>query len=472
MLKNRELLIAIALFFMGILQAWTYSDRLIDDAYISLKYAENITFGGGWGIYPGLVLNSATSPLHILFLIPFVALLHSKTAIFFLSTSACIFLIVFCLYHLQRALRPKQSSFLIIALIGILFNPLIISTQGLESLLSIALLCALCFAVESCTFNMTGMLVGLLTLSRLEYILLLPLVLYYLPSKCHRKKCFAHFSAIMLPWMGFSWMYLGSFLPDSLFIKCMLDSWGTFNFSNGPLLYADHYTSQTLLSFAFLPVAIIAFFSRELRKHAWTSILLIFSMLHWISYSFLVVPPYHWYYISEIFTLIMFAALLSSIESRYRISLLFSSLVCISYVINTLMLTESPEMPIHSNWASTNQYKAMAKDLDSLSIKGNICVTGEVGIIASCSSVHLSDKFTDRFWMNNIVKGRQNRSGIMGAFWRINFLFYKSSKNSFCNYYLARISAKYPKLPTEVTRWEVSTRWSGPSTILLRRSDN
>jgi len=41
---------------------------LIDDAFITLRYAKTLLKSGTWGFYPGHISNTATSPLNVLLL--------------------------------------------------------------------------------------------------------------------------------------------------------------------------------------------------------------------------------------------------------------------------------------------------------------------------------------------------------------------------------------------------------------------
>jgi hypothetical protein len=53
------------------------SPTLIDDAYITLDYARNFGLHLHWGLVPGLVDNTATSPLHVLVLAVLIAMFRN-----------------------------------------------------------------------------------------------------------------------------------------------------------------------------------------------------------------------------------------------------------------------------------------------------------------------------------------------------------------------------------------------------------
>src|SRR3954453_23685426 len=60
---------AAVLVLMALLAAivfWFMHQAMVDDAYITLAYIRELAFHGNWGMLPGRVANTATSPLNIL----------------------------------------------------------------------------------------------------------------------------------------------------------------------------------------------------------------------------------------------------------------------------------------------------------------------------------------------------------------------------------------------------------------------
>src|SRR5262249_60453458 len=101
------------------------------------------------------------------------------------------------------------------------------------------------------------------------------------------------FGACLAPWYLFSWVYLGSLFPDSLLVK-VSQSWG-IAFPLGLRLYLRRYPWETILSFLWLPLALLV--SRRPVRALGPVVAIIagYLGLHYVAYTILRVPPYHWY---------------------------------------------------------------------------------------------------------------------------------------------------------------------------------
>ena len=54
-----------------------FSDRYIDDAYITLSYATTLAKSGIWGMAPDLTSNAATSPLNVILLAAIIKIVRA-----------------------------------------------------------------------------------------------------------------------------------------------------------------------------------------------------------------------------------------------------------------------------------------------------------------------------------------------------------------------------------------------------------
>src|SRR5207248_1844145 len=122
---------------------------------------------------------------------------------------------------------------------------------------------------------------------------------------------------VTVPWFGFSWLVLGSAVPDTLVIKLSQPAWGPFGFTNGPLLYWRNFPGAT--AFSFLPLLVgglagvvwLVYYRRgspTARRLTPFAALAIAGALHYFAYSRLGVPPYHWYYAPSIIGATIFLA--------------------------------------------------------------------------------------------------------------------------------------------------------------------
>ncbi len=284
-----------------------FRNALIDDTFITLSYASTLRTYIEWGFYQGWISNTATSPLNVILLslshvgIPDIV----STAIFLTAVEA--FGIIFLLLKISRMLF-QNNLFAIIASMIILLNPLLLSTIGLESFLfccifTCSLLCLMCRKPIS-----LGISLGLLTLTRPDGWLYFSLLTgYYILHHTARKekaKAFYYITITYLitvaPWYLFSWIHLGSFVPETLFIKIHQD-WGG-NIVTGIPLYFVKYPLEMTISFASIPFAIV-FFRKTTSLFKY--LLPCCVIAYFFCYLLLGVPPYHWYYVPIVYPAIL-----------------------------------------------------------------------------------------------------------------------------------------------------------------------
>jgi len=110
---------------------------------------------------------------------------------------------------------------------ALIFNPLIISTLGLESILFIGLYVLSTYLYLTNRWSLLAVALGLITITRFDGILFFLITLLLVPTFGLRLRFAEIYLMCIAPWYIFSWIYLGSLLPDTLFIKIAQRSWGT-----------------------------------------------------------------------------------------------------------------------------------------------------------------------------------------------------------------------------------------------------
>ena len=182
-----------------------------------------------------------------------------------------------------------------LAFVALLANPLLMSTLGLESVLFTTLSIATVYFLLTKQFGALAVTCALLTLTRPEGVLLLLVVLCFLPDTRARLRALFLYALFLAPWYLFSWVRLGSLLPDTFIYKTR-QSWDTVSFWGGMMLYAQRFPFETFLTFAFLPFAALAWLKPVRRHRSLVLVLVGATGLHYLGYALLGVPPYHWYY--------------------------------------------------------------------------------------------------------------------------------------------------------------------------------
>jgi hypothetical protein len=463
-------------FYLGL-----FKNALIDDAFITLRYVKTLLTSGTWGFFPGVIANSATSPLNVI-LLTLISLVTGPTE------AASLWLYLLCLLCiavvLVRLARQVTGSEVYgwLAVVALVFNPLLISTAGLEGIIWAAFFVLAIYFYQIQRWAGLAAALGMLTLTRPEGILFFLVFILFTPDKQTKIKLAAVYLLCITPWYLFSWIHLGSFLPDTFFIKTEQATWYQWDFFNGMTsLYYVVYPLETALSFVFLPLAILLF-HRKLRQVTVLVIVGLAGLIHFAGYSFLRVPPFHWYYVPQVVTLILLGSLGVGVAYRNSSSLwqrrawglvtalyfLMPALGMISILGHDHFIVR--EMPIHSNWGTLEQYKEVGMWLRDNHPKDTILlVGGEIGTLAYYCDCHLLDRFSDRRWLRDYISEHNSQAGIRSVFIRLNFAFYSYPNFPAENYTLRAYSAQ-PNINIErIKEWKTSTKWVPDGLLVLSR---
>ena len=458
-----------------------FKNALIDDAFITLRYAKTLLTSRTWGFFPGYVGNSATSPLNVI-LLTIIGLMTGPTVeaalwLYF----ACVMCIAFLLVRLSVPLTGT-GIFGWMAALALAFNPLLISTLGLESIVFAAFFVLAIYSFYFQKWTTLGIALGLLTLTRPEGILFFLVFFLFVPANRIRIQILITYILCITPWYLFSWIYLGSFVPDTFFIKTEQGTWWESDFFNGiRTAYGRLYRLEVILSFVFLPLTLLLL-SKKIREAVILAVIGLAGFIHFIGYSSIGVPPFHWYYVPEVITIILFGSL--GLGVLYRNSRkpwqrrVLASLTAICFLVPALgMLSilqkdsfRVQEMPVHSNWATHEQYKEIGlwlkenHEADTMRL-----VAGEIGALTYYCDCRLLDIFSDRSWLKDFIAERTSSAGIVPTLIKVNFAFYAEPHFPAETYVLRAFSGE-PNVEVEVIKeWQTSTKWIPHGFLLFSR---
>ena len=456
-----------------------FANALTDDAFITLQYVKTLLTTGTWGFLPGYVTNAVTSPLNV-FLLAFAGIFLGPTINAVIWLSACILaLTVILLVQISTHLFRK-AIFGYLAAGALIFNPLIISTLGLESILFVGLYILSLYLYITRKWDFLAVAVGLITITRFEGILFFVVMLLFVPTLKLRLRFAGIYLSCIAPWYIFSWVYLGSLFPDTLFIKIMQRAWGSWDFFNGPDLYFRVYPLETILSFSLLPFALLLL-NKAVRSSLLIQFLLLTSVAHFAGYSVLHVPPYYWYYVPEITAMVLIGSFGLGILFQHSNAAIWKRKGF--QVIAVTLLTLQPfgmfyilardgfpvtEMLIHTNWATHEQYEEIGQWLKEHDDARTILVDGEIGTLGYYCDCSVSSFFSDRRWLQKYVRQQMSGNGIKPAFYKVNFLFLdKDAKFPQPIYLLTETPVGGSTNTTSLMEWRTSTKWVPDSLIKL-----
>ena len=418
-----------------------FQNALIDDVFITLSYPKSILRDGTWGFYPGYLNNTATSPLSVILLTGisfFTGLDHAVIALAWI----CFFVITAVLSRISWRLLGKKK-FGLLAALSLICNPLLISTLGLESILLCTLLAIAVENLISRRWSFLAVTLGFLAFTRPEGVLFFLIFLFFVPSGRRLRFVWLYFLCAS-PWYIFSWIHLGSFIPDTFFIKTVMRSWDKWEFWNGLGFHFINFPLEIAMSFVCFPFIVSLLISPFISFSAFRDVrrcLLIVGLLglaHFIGYSFLHVPPFFWYYAPEVFTVILlgsfaFGAIYEKFSSKRKI--LFQALLCVFFLVPSFVMLrflernhfKIEEMPIHGNWATCNRYKEIASWLNRKAQGKSIQLSGEIGTLGYYSNCYLLDWMSDRQWITHYIEMGERAAPIKRFLFKLNFLFFKES---------------------------------------------
>jgi hypothetical protein len=474
---------AVPLFAIFLAFSWSSRGRWSDDTYITLAYARNLAEHHVWGFLPGRAANTATSPLNVVLEAAFGWAFHSFTLGLVILTAALYALLALLLMLLfQRLFRAPLFGVTTAVLFAV--NPLLLSTIGLESLpFAVILVAGLnCFLYER--WNLLALFCGLAILTRpdgvLYGIVMAVLVAATVPGTRRRLFRVGLFSLIVLlaivPWYWYSWRNLGGFLPDTLWIKRGQNKvWYDYSFGNGFSIFYRVFPLAVVSSILLLPFAGLVLWNRSRPVRLMAGALLSYGLLHFLAYTALSVPPYHWYYTPEVVVLILLGSFgfATWVQTRPRHKAPLGTAIGGVVLVSVVAVVNVPagELPVHSNWATARDYRTIGMWLSAnIPPSETIGVIGEVGTIGYYSGLTTVNDFTDvNLATTGIRLGPDAQSeNVLGRLIRFN-IRHRPAPPALPQPHYQLVFARPTDSRVIVHEWDVGTRWRPGSRCYLIR---
>jgi hypothetical protein len=458
-----------------------FQSTFIDDAFIQFQYADTLTKSGTWGFFPGYQTNTATSPLNVLILSVFTLLTGSAVTGAILFTAFLLLLLLIILQNLSLKLFGN-SFFGLFLFSAILANPLFLSSLGMEVILFVVLWIASLSLFVHHRWRFLAVCLALLTLARPDGFLMFLIIAIFLAFSsinANEKLLFiAIYIAALLPWHVYAWFQLGSLLPDTLFIKMSQEAWlGNISFGSGLWnLYFARFPLEMILSCLPLPFAAFAIRS---SNHEVRSVLLIsfcYGLFHYACYTALKVPPYHWYYAHLALTIAIAGsigiAMLLQRSANWKYVLLMLPLSPLAYIAAGFPLKEAP---IHTNWATHDQYKQAGEWIRQNTDPQALFIMGaEIGTLAYYSDRTLLNNFSNQWTLERVLdRNLGKKAAWKQGLFRLNFLWRKEAKRyPRANYRIYHVlhPQKRATNPNVIYSCPTSTKWIREGILYLREN--
>lgn len=493
--------LAVGLFIFAYFSIFEHT--LIDDAFITFQYASNLRYYGHWGFLIDQPSNTVTSPLNVILLaLSNLLITDTPRAAILLATLESLILLGLLLLISKKTFGGYYFG--IVCFIALLVNPLLLSTLGLEPLLytvlAVAGICLLLFR----KWYTLAIVLGFLTLTRADGFLLFGVMLFFIPfeepgglqqsacptpiqSNAHNSlKTRLLFSLVFLlvisPWYLFSWIYFGSALPETFFLKAAT-AWGEATFANGLQLYYSRYPVETFFSFGLILAIPLGLVGMNPRAAKILTVSLAFGLIYYAAYSLLHVAPFHWYFaplamISVIAGALAISSLYYSRRVRPELQRLFylipvlAAVGLISFLMSSNTLPPS-QAPIHSNWATMDQYKEIGLWMrNNIEPSSKVRLDGETGALAFYSQRLVYNYFGCRQDTQFRLHKFDGTGGTISRLLKLNFLFLRPGTP--CGPYdYTFVFNLDPTNQTPVSgavmQWSISSNWIHTGRVYLVR---
>lgn len=389
-----------------------------DDAYITIDYARNLAFHGHWGVITSRMANTATSPLDVGLLAGITAVVRRPVlavGLLLMATTAASS--AWLLRIADKAGLPRwQLPTLGVALL--LSSPLLNSTVGLETYLAVALFIGLVRYALVGRWIATGIVAGLLVLTRPDLAVVdIAVVLTVKPARRRAVRSGLIACAVAAPWHVFSWFAFGSALPDTFGVKTGADNggWIGFHFATGPALYLWYWPAAaglTVLAGLCGVVALIAAISTAVRRRdlvsspAWQAAVAfgLGGAANAAVFAYLAPAPSHWYYGPLVAGLDLCAAVVVLVVAQRHLVPRSRSMPAVGAVVVVVLASVGFDVvrglpwevaPIRTNWATTLEYQRIAEDISRMKPGAVVVSPAEVGTLAYFCDCQVVDFISD-----------------------------------------------------------------------------
>jgi hypothetical protein len=270
---------------------WSY-----DDAFITYRYALNLSDGLGFVYNPGQRTLSTTTPLFTLLLAAGSSVWKDTPRLANIINAFSAGLGALFLFELCRLKNLSSAGWASLALYPTF--PQLVTTIGLEIPLFLALCLGTMVFYERKNFSLSALFAALVCLTRPDGVLLALVLLGHYLLKERRMpplKPILLFVIFLLPWFLFTLIYFGTPIPVALTAKQHQGSMAiSERFAPGLLTVIKPYASHWVY-WVEGGLALVGIVTALLRHRQWTY-LFVWTALYFVTYTALGVSRYPWYY--------------------------------------------------------------------------------------------------------------------------------------------------------------------------------
>src|SRR5581483_9496378 len=236
---------------------WVVTNRVFEDALITITHARNVPLGRGLVDHPGEGhIHAFTSALSVL--IPLVGeLIHEGAGLFAIRLASlaavCVALLYARLICRDLGIGTFPTAF-VLAYLAFDQNMIFYGMAGMETQVAVAVLLAGVYHVHRHDFLAAGIWLGLAPLARPEFVLwIAPAFIYLAFMNARRSLMTAGIAAAVLaPWVVFTTAYYGSPIPNTIIAKATISPTPPIVANGSVLPWLSWLGQQTISQVAIL----------------------------------------------------------------------------------------------------------------------------------------------------------------------------------------------------------------------------
>lgn len=209
---------------LALLLAWRHGPALIDDAYITFRYSENLVAGHGLVFNAGEWVLGTTSALMALLVAVGIALGMSAATSAWLMSMAAIAVLVFIVEQLAREALPPWSALAVATAFATHPALAYVANSGMETALSMAAVYGAFALALRGHGRLAGLSAGLATLLRPDGVVVVALLLAWSALRDRRQWLAVALCAalVVTPAALAAWHYYGGLAPHSVAAKLLI----------------------------------------------------------------------------------------------------------------------------------------------------------------------------------------------------------------------------------------------------------
>lgn len=429
----QKALVVSAIAVLSALVGWL--TPLVDDAYIYLNYAQSLLSTGNWGLSRDIFSDTATSPLHVLWLYVCAQITAGHVLPAVIIATAVPWTIT--AWILAQA-YPKRLGFVFTFTALLLFLPPAISSVGMETswlttflVLSWTLFMRAKEENSVVTYAIFGAALSGLYFLRPDAGLFIAGVVIIAGLTIDRRFWWSSGSTVILLAAIYSvirWFALGSVVPDSLFMKFnQAGDWGGKTLLDGWLMYWNEVPAATILFGACAAAVVGTLVYSAWSMHSFRVVVktpgFVFAAataIYLAGALYASVPPYHWYYVlpSVALLLVTFHVWTWAMPGMGHSLTILAAVAAVTLSISAAIASQPA---LSTNWGSEEELTQIGQDIAPIVQGKKVDLEGEIGTIAYSCDCTLLDEFSYSAAMKDFYDSKVTAGGLKGKVVKVNF---------------------------------------------------